>query len=159
MIGDADVEDESTIRGVISGVLDVLMVLILKRPSLNDDAFTHEEEPSMSEALRSSQTSPMSNKDKFKALLKQVAVSAAMNAVPGTVQFIAEVGHKAYELWLASPPEERESFRVGARELSEAERAMRGVDEQVAHIQSATFNVVQRGQDLLQVGFDSISPK
>ena len=39
------------------------------------------------------------------------------------------------------------------RELNEAERAMRGVDEQVAHIQSATFNVVQRGQDLLQVGF------
>ena len=42
------------------------------------------------------------------------------------------------------------------RELSEAERAMRGVDEQVAHIQSATFNVVQRGQDLLQVCFDSL---
>ena len=39
------------------------------------------------------------------------------------------------------------------RELGEAERAMRGVDEQVAHIQSATFNVVQRGQDLLQVCF------
>ena len=46
----------------------------------------------MSELLHPSQ---MSNKDKFKALLKQVAVSAAMNAVPGTVQFIAEVGHKA----------------------------------------------------------------
>ena len=45
------------------------------------------------------------------------------------------------------------------RELNEAERAMRGVDEQVAHIQSATFNVVQRGQDLLQVCFDSFSPK
>ena len=42
------------------------------------------------------------------------------------------------------------------RELGEAERAMRGVDEQVAHIQSATFNVVQRGQDLLQVRFASI---
>ena len=45
------------------------------------------------------------------------------------------------------------------RELSEAERAMRGVDEQVAHIQSATFNVVQRGQDLLQVCFAFFSPK
>ena len=37
------------------------------------------------------------------------------------------------------------------RELNEAERAMRGLDEQLNHIQSATFNVVQRGQDLLQV--------
>ena len=64
----------------------------------------------------------MSNRDKFKALLKQVAVSAAMNAVPGTVQFIAEVGHKVYELWLASPPEERAAYQAGAGELSETER-------------------------------------
>ena len=54
--------------------------------------------------------------------MKQVAVSAAMNAIPGTLQFILEVGHKAYELWLASPPEEREAFRAGAIEMSEAER-------------------------------------
>ena len=51
----------------------------------------------MTQALHPSQ---MSNKDKFKALLKQVAVSAAMTAVPGSVQFLAEVGQKAYELWL-----------------------------------------------------------
>jgi len=37
------------------------------------------------------------------------------------------------------------------RELNEAERGMRGLDEQLNHIQSATFNVVQRGQDLLQL--------
>ena len=75
----------------------------------------------MSELLHPSQ---MSNKDKFKALLKQVAVSAAMTAVPGSVQFLAEVGQKAYELWLASPPSERESYRAGAQELSEADRAL-----------------------------------
>ena len=61
--------------------------------------------------------SQMSNKDKFKALLKQVAVSAAMNAVPGSVQFIAEVGQRAYELWGASPPEERHAYRQGSAEL------------------------------------------
>ena len=65
--------------------------------------------------------SQMSNKDKFKALLKQVAVSAAMNAVPGSVQFIAEVGQRAYELWGASPSEERHAYRQGSAELSEAE--------------------------------------
>ena len=75
----------------------------------------------MSELLHPSQ---MSNKDKFKALLKQVAVSAAMTAVPGSVQFLTEVGQKAYELWLASPPSERESYRAGAQELSEADRAL-----------------------------------
>ena len=65
--------------------------------------------------------SQMSNKDKFKALLKQVAVSAAMNAVPGSVQFLTEVGHKAYELWLASPPEDRRAYQQGSSELSAAE--------------------------------------
>merc|ERR1719357_2520101 len=37
------------------------------------------------------------------------------------------------------------------RELVEAERAMRNLDDQLNHIQSATYNVVQRGQDLLQL--------
>ena len=36
-------------------------------------------------------------------------------------------------------------------QLGEAERAMRMLDEHLNHIQSATYNVVQRGQDLLQV--------
>lgn len=63
----------------------------------------------------------MSNRDKFKALLKHVAVSAAMTAVPGTVQFIFEIGQKAYELWVTSPPEEREVYRTSVNELSEAE--------------------------------------
>ena len=34
-------------------------------------------------------------------------------------------------------------------QLGEAERAMRMLDEHLNHIESATFNVVQRGQDLL----------
>ena len=39
-------------------------------------------------------------------------------------------------------------------QLGEAERAMRMLDEHLNHIQSATYNVVQRGQDLLQVSSD-----
>ena len=41
-----------------------------------------------------------------------------MNALPGTVQFIAEVGHKAYELWLASPSEDRRAYQSGSTELT-----------------------------------------
>ena len=37
------------------------------------------------------------------------------------------------------------------RELGEAERGMRAVEERLGHIQGATYGVVQRGQDLLQV--------
>ena len=48
--------------------------------------------------------------------------------------------------------EQLQSERDLPREqLGEAERGMRQLDEHLNHIQSATYNVVQRGQDLLQL--------
>ena len=51
-----------------------------------------------------------------------------------------------FEVW-------SEALQAGElpRDLGEAERAMRGLDDQLSHIQTATFTVVQRGQDLLQL--------
>ena len=53
-----------------------------------------------------------------------------------------------FEVW----GEQLQSDRDLPREqLGEAERAMRLLDEHLSHIQSSTYNVVQRGQDLLQL--------
>lgn len=52
-----------------------------------------------------------------------------------------------FEVWGDQLQNERDLPRD---QLGEAERAMRMLDEHLNHIQSATFNVVQRGQDLLQ---------
>ena len=65
--------------------------------------------------------SQLSNKDKFKALAKQAAISAAINVVPGPVSFMLEMGTKVYELWGSASPEEREDFIEGASSLSAVE--------------------------------------
>ena len=64
---------------------------------------------------------PLSNKDKCKVLAKQAVISAAMNALPGPLSFMIEMGHKVYELWWSEAPEERNCYIEGARELSEQE--------------------------------------
>ena len=51
-----------------------------------------------------------------------------------------------FEVWGEQLQSERDLPR---EQLGEAERAMRMLDEHLNHIESATFNVVQRGQDLL----------
>lgn len=53
-----------------------------------------------------------------------------------------------FEVWGEQLQSERDLPRD---QLGEAERSMRALDELLNHIQSATYNVVQRGQDLLQV--------
>ena len=53
-----------------------------------------------------------------------------------------------FEVWGEQLQSERDLPRD---QLGEAERGMRALDELLNHIQSATYNVVQRGQDLLQV--------
>ena len=53
-----------------------------------------------------------------------------------------------FEVWGEQLQNERDLPRD---QMGEAERAMRMLDEHMNHIQSATYNVVQRGQDLLQV--------
>ena len=53
-----------------------------------------------------------------------------------------------FEVWGEQLQSERDLPRD---QLGEAERAMRMLDEHLNHIQSATYNVVQRRQDLLQV--------
>ena len=63
----------------------------------------------------------LNNKDKFKALAKQAVISAAMNAVPGPVSFMIEMGQEVFKLWGASGPEEREAYQQGAQALSAAE--------------------------------------
>ena len=63
----------------------------------------------------------LSSKEKFKILLKQAAVSAAMTVVPGHISFLIEVGQKAYELWCTSTIEERCNYQRTARELNAAE--------------------------------------
>ena len=53
-----------------------------------------------------------------------------------------------FEVWGEQLQSERDLPR---EQLGEAERGMRQLDEHLNHIQSATYNVVQRGQDLLQL--------
>ena len=53
-----------------------------------------------------------------------------------------------FEVWGEQLQSERDLPRD---QLGEAERSMRALDELLNHIQSATYNVVQRGQDLMQV--------
>ena len=53
-----------------------------------------------------------------------------------------------FEVWGEQLQSDRDLPRD---QLGEAERAMRLLDELLSHIQSSTYNVVQRGQDLLQL--------
>ena len=53
-----------------------------------------------------------------------------------------------FEVWGEQLQSDRDLPRD---QLGEAERAMRLLDEHLSHIQSSTYNVVQRGQDLLQL--------
>ena len=52
-----------------------------------------------------------------------------------------------FEIW----GEDLQTGPLPRSNLEEAERASRQLDDQISHIQSATYNVVQRGQDLLQL--------
>lgn len=53
-----------------------------------------------------------------------------------------------FEVWGEQLQSERDMPR---EQLGEAQRAMRMLDEHMNHIQSSTFNVVQRGQDLVSL--------
>ena len=53
-----------------------------------------------------------------------------------------------FEVWGEQLQNERDLPRD---QLGEAERAMRLLDEHLSHIQTSTYGVVQRGQDLLQL--------